>query len=148
MALEVQGSPGSQRRSEAAVPGRVSHGSGDLSISETSWAESCLTFDERNYGQLCQARVTPCLCQYKYTTSKQPRYCAMSNRALAAELTVDFCSQGASASFGCGLGYMQAAGNQVLVPWTTCTDSPLLLLGLLIFRGAMDYIMGQPGRDG
>lgn len=130
------------------MPGRVSHGSGDLSISETSWAESCLTFDERNYGQLCQARVTPCLCQYKYTTSKQPRYCAMSNRALAAELTVDFCSQGASASFGGGLGYMQAAGNQVLVPWTTYTDSPLLLLGLLIFRGAMDYIMGQPGRDG
>lgn len=72
----------------------------------------------------------------------------MSNRALAAELTVDFCSQGASASFGGGLAYMQAAGNQVLVPRATCTDSPLLLLGFIILRGAMDYIMGQPGRDG
>lgn len=54
------------------------------------------------------------------------------------ELTVDFCSQEASANFGGGLRDMQAAENQVLLLWATYKDS-LLLLGFLILRGAMEY---------
>lgn len=54
------------------------------------------------------------------------QYCAMSNRALAAEFTGHFGGQGASASFGDDLGDSQTAGDQVSLPRATYVEEPLL----------------------
>lgn len=69
----------------------------------------------------------------------------MSNRALAAEFTVDFCLS--CASFGGGLEDSQTAENQVLLPRATYMEGPLLLLGFLILRGVMEYTMQQLRSD-